>query len=434
MNPDSAAVLPPHVPPGLVVDLDLDRVGDDPLAVFDDVRASGRRVVWIPPCAGATDGGWLLLKAADIRTALQSPGLFSSVPAVADGTSHQISSMKPIFADPPAVQEYRRLLLPLFSPVAVKQFSATLRQSAQELIAAFSRTGQCNFVEQFARPYSTRLFVTMFGLPVEETEHFVALGHRIMHPRNPEDLADVLAEVMSILNGVVQARISSPRDDLISHVVHGQVNGQPLPEDDARGIALLLYTAGLDTVTAALTFSFRYLGSHPAARQRLAAHPDLIRTAVDELLRRHSFVNNSRRVTRELEFAGVRMMPGDRVICSQLLGSRDPAEFPDPDIVDFDRKGNRHFAFGAGPHRCVGSYLARQEMTIALEEWHQVIPEYRYLPSDQPRGIGGIVMGLTEIELAWDTVPARPRAARLAPVGTERAQDRANGPFTKVGD
>jgi cytochrome P450 len=200
---------------------------------------------------------------------------------------------------------------------------------------------------------------------------------------------------------VLQERIEEPRDDLISKIVHAEMDGRPVTADEAYGVASLLYPAGLDTVTSALSFFMRYLARHPDDQRRLVEDGDVLPKAVEELLRRHAFVNNSRRVMKEIDFAGVHMMPGDRVIVSHVIASRDPEEYPDPDHVDFDRSMQGHFAFGAGPHRCLGSHLARLELRIALEEWHRRIPSYELSPGKPIGAHGGSVMGVYELHLQW---------------------------------
>jgi cytochrome P450 len=164
-------------------------------------------------------------------------------------------------------------------------------------------------------------------------------------------------------------------------------------------IAFLLFLAGLDTVVAALSFSFWHLAQTPDDRQALQRGDVAVRDAVEELLRRHAFLNLPRLVTRDVQFAGVALKAGDAVVLATPLASRDPEEFDDPTAVHLDREQFRQYAFGLGPHRCLGSHLARLEMRIALEEWHARIPEYEL--AGDAGGYGGTVMGVSTLPLRW---------------------------------
>jgi cytochrome P450 len=170
---------------------------------------------------------------------------------------------------------------------------------------------------------------------------------------------------------------------------------------DVVGVAFLFFLAGLETVTAATTFAFNFLGRNEEYRRRLAADPTRAEGAVEELLRYYSFTNIPRTVRQDVEFAGVTMRAGDRLLLCNSLASRDPAEIDRPGEVDFDRQGIRHAAFGMGPHRCLGSHLARLEMRVALEEWHAVIPDYRVVPDSELRLWGGTNMAIQHLPVTW---------------------------------
>jgi cytochrome P450 len=163
----------------------------------------------------------------------------------------------------------------------------------------------------------------------------------------------------------------------------------------------MLFVAGLDTVTAMLGFSFYCLATRPDIRDRLVARPELVPAAVEEFLRAHAIINSARLVTQDVTFAGVRMRAGDRVLLSTALASRDPEEVDRPDQIVVDRDVNRHLAFGAGPHRCVGSHLARLELAIAIEEVLARIPTFRLASGEQPVIHAGGSFGVDRLVLEW---------------------------------
>jgi cytochrome P450 len=139
---------------------------------------------------------------------------------------------------------------------------------------------------------------------------------------------------------------------------------------------LLMFMAGLDTVTTQLSYSFLHLATHRGDRERIVNEPAIIPMASEEMLRAYAFVAPGRTATQDMEFHGVAFKKGEMVWLPLCGATRDPAAFPNADTVDFDRAENNHIAFGLGPHRCLGSHLARRELRIALEEWHARIPVY----------------------------------------------------------
>jgi cytochrome P450 len=167
----------------------------------------------------------------------------------------------------------------------------------------------------------------------------------------------------------------------------------------------MLFMAGLDTVTAALGFALHRLSVRPDLRTALVSDPTAIPDAVEELLRAHAIVNTARVVTRDVEFAGVTMKEGDRVLLSTVLASRDPDEFERPDEIDFARPANRHLAFGAGPHRCIGSHLARLEIRVAIEELLRRIPDFGLVVGEHPVIHAGGVLGIDRLPVEWNVTP-----------------------------
>ncbi len=128
--------------------------------------------------------------------------------------------------------------------------------------------------------------------------------------------------------------------------------------------------------------SFRYLGEHPDRRDELVADPSLIPAAVEELLRWHSWVNPARTVRVDCELHGIQLKQGEKIGALAAIADRDPAEYDSPDDVNFHRERDIHWAFGGGPHRCVGSHLARRELGIAIEAWVTRIPDFHVAPED----------------------------------------------------
>jgi cytochrome P450 len=167
-----------------------------------------------------------------------------------------------------------------------------------------------------------------------------------------------------------------PRDDLTSFLLAAEIGGQKLAPEHVRGTMVLLMVAGIDTTWSAIGASLWHLAQHPQDRRRLASEPDLMGTAVEELLRAYAPVTMARLVATDFDFHGHAFREGDWLLLPFPAANRDPAAFENPDLVQLDRATNRHAAFGLGRHRCLGSNLARMELRVALEEWLARYPDF----------------------------------------------------------
>jgi cytochrome P450 len=272
-------------------------------------------------------------------------------------------------------------------------------------VDGFAADGRCEFLSAFAVPFPSTIFVELLGLPATEAPRFAAWNHDLLHAYDrPEARAEAKQAIAAYLDELVTRRMAEGGgEDLFGVLMAASVDGRSLTREEIFDYTFLLFVAGLDTVTAALGFTFAYLADHPERRKELVADPSLVPGAVEDLLRAKAIVNPARTVTQDLDFAGVRMRAGDRVLVSTVLANRDPEEFEAPEKVCPARSSNRHLAFGAGPHRCLGSHLARSELRIVLEEFHRRIPDYRIEEGAEIRAHGGGVMGIDHLPLVWTT-------------------------------
>ncbi len=165
-------------------------------------------------------------------------------------------------------------------------------------------------------------------------------------------------------------------------------------------LPLRLVQAGLDSVAGMLGYFFHHLATHPADRRRIAEHPETIPAATEEMLRAFSFIVTGRKAVTDTEIAGCPVAAGSMVQIVLKMSGRDDTCYGDAGTVDLDRGTSSHLAFGAGPHRCLGSHLARRELRAALEEWHRVIPDYR-LGEGEPIVEFGRSSGVNTLPLTW---------------------------------
>jgi cytochrome P450 len=334
----------------------------------------------------------VLSRLADIEMTLKHTELFSSnMDAVDLGN---VRPLIPLQIDPPEHAKYRRILDPLFTPREMARREPQVTELVNEMIDRFADRGECDFHDEFAVPLPCTVFLQLLGLPLEDLDKFLEWKDAVIRPegdsgfsRRHESSAAVADQIYQYFEGAIDDHTATPRDDVLSAMIAANFKdeaGQPLSREELLDICFLFLIAGLDTVTDSLDCFFVYLAQHPDHRHQLIEQPDVLPSAIEELLRWETPVPGVVRVaTQDVEVGGCPISKGERV--SPLLGAAntDPAEFPDPELVDFTRTPNRHRAFGGGPHRCLGSHLARMELRVALREFHRRIPDYEIKPGTQ---------------------------------------------------
>ena len=357
----------------------------------------------------AAMGGAMISRFEDVMWALRHPEIFSSAMDVqmALGTERP---MIPQQIDPPEQTRFRKLLDPYFSRKRMSGLVPTIRQHANELIDRFYDEGECEFDAAFAIPLPCTAFLALMGLPIEDLDLFLDFKDDIIRPQKnhpeSEDPTAVRAQagqrIYQYFEGVLETRRKTPTDDFLGYLVTAEIKGDRLSHEEMLDICFLQILAGLDTVTATLGCNLAYLAENPDQRQKLLDDPDRLDGAVEELLRWESPVTAVPRVlTQDVTLRGVSLAKGELVTLLLGAANTDDAEFADAQTVDFERKANRHIAFGAGAHRCLGSHLARMELMVALEEWHRRIPHYRIKPGETPIFSSGIREALY-LPLIWD--------------------------------
>jgi cytochrome P450 len=402
-----SAVVPDHVPAHLVREFNFytspgmaAAPGNDPHLALKPLR-DGPRVFYALENTRDKQGTWVLTRLDDMREVLNTPEIFSSHRSIFSSAVGETWPLIPLEVDPPDHRLYRRLLNPLLSPQRISAIEASVRQRAINLIEPLRGAGGCEVMSEFAIPYAVSIFLEFLGMPLARMDEFLAWANNILHPPRPEDRTRAAREVIAFLDDLAARRRSQPTDDFVSFVVHSQVEGRGLTDLEVRGMTVLLFIAGLDTVAAAIGFDLSHLARNPADQQWLRADPNRVRNAVEELLRAYSTVQMIRTVTRDVELAGVQMKKGDLVVCASQIGNRDPDEFADPDRVNLSRNANRHMAFAYGVHRCLGSHLARRELVASLQEWLARIPPFRVKEGTAPVAHGGFVFGVESLHVTW---------------------------------
>jgi cytochrome P450 len=389
--------IPEHVPADLLVDLDIYDLPDDGAdahAAWQQFRGHGPLVY--SPYNG---GHWVAVDGHDIVAMWRDPQTYSSwaVGLPDHGMSRQI----PIEIDPPEHSEYRANIARFFTPSEVNRLEPEIRALAVRLIEGFRARGECEFIGEFAEQLPLIVFLTLMGLPQEDRIPLHAMVEAFARHPDLKIKQDAYNGLRHYLDDWIEKRLANPGSDVISFIARAEIGGRPYTRDEALSTCTLALLGGLDTVASSLGFWALHLARHPAQRAaiRQSGQGTLLQI-INEFLRRFPIPNLSRVVTRDLVHRGVQMKKGDRILLSPSLHNLDPALYPDPFTVDFDRKP-RHVTFGAGPHMCAGANLARCEFKIFLEEWLTRIPEFRVKPGTTPVMKAAPTNTVEELWLVW---------------------------------
>jgi cytochrome P450 len=348
-------------------------------------------------------GYWVVSGYEEAHYAFQHYEQFSAYPSVSVPAFHLARPMLPLEVDPPIHQKYRSLLAPVFAPPRINALEDQIRETATTLIDGFIDRGKCELISEFADPLPVSIFTKMMGLPTEEMSRFRDWKNAILHGmhESPEVPKRATEQLEAYIYDLLADRKKDRRDDILSVLIDSTVEGEKLTDEEIYDTTFLLFLAGLDTVTASIGLHFLYLAQHADVRDRIVADPAIIPDAVEELMRFESLIIGGRTLTEDLEIFDVKMKKGDRLVINTVAADRDPSQFPDADKVVLDRENNRHLAFGAGPHRCVGSHLARIELKVAYEEIHKRIPNYEFEPGAEVHRHADNVHGVDRVPLVW---------------------------------
>jgi cytochrome P450 len=300
----------------------------------------------------------------------------------------------PISADPPLHTWTRRLLLPWFSHRRVESYEPLTRALCAGLVDGFLKEGSADAAGDYAQQIPVRVIAGILGVPIELSDTFTGWVRDVLEfADDPERRRHGVEGLIEYFVGEVAHRKVEPGDDLLSYLLHSEVDGTPVEEGVVLGVAALVLIAGVDTTWSAIGSSLWHLAIHDDDRARLVADPEAWPLAIEELLRAYSPVTMARVVTEDIEFQSCPMKAGDKVLMNFPAANRDPEAFEDADRVILDRAHNRHVAFGSGIHRCAGSNLARMELRVALEEWLTRIPEFGLAVGEEVTWAGGQVRG-----------------------------------------
>ncbi|GMU77237.1 MAG: cytochrome P450 [Acidimicrobiia bacterium] len=349
-------------------------------------------------------GFWIFTRYDDVSAALRDHETYSStiiaLPKQKPGT---ILPTPPLDQDPPAHTRYRQMLLPFFTPQRTAALEPVARRTARDLAAALDGTGGCEAMSAYCFPMPTVVLGAILGVPAGDQPMFLDWTVKIVEHggTDPKGAQQANQEIYAYLRDLLAARRHDPRDDILTFLLHADLDGTPLTDDERLGIATLLLIAGIDTTANTLATALWYLALDRGSQRRIREHPGLLTTAIEEFLRVFSAVSIARITTRDVTVGGCPIARGEQVLMSLPAANRDERKFTDAETVVLDRDPNPHLGFGLGVHRCLGSHIARMELRVGLEEFFAAIPDFRLADPATVTWKSGPIRGPKWFDLAF---------------------------------
>lgn len=341
------------------------------------------------------NGAYYLTRREDVLAALADAKLYSAQLALQPPGSPV--PVVPSASDPPEHTRYRKIMQPYFSPHALKKSQPIIQRHAVEMIDDLVGRRQCDAMADFGRLYPFQVHMELNGFPVDDRDRLIAWKDAIVASATDTGQTDDLLDYL--IDAIAQRR-ASPGNDLLSQVVTDPGN---LTDLEVLGMSILLIVSGLDTVASAIGFSLLELARRPQLRRELRDDPSQIPFFVEEIVRLEPAAPMEARVTTDfVSVGGMNLPPGTPVrLCTAAI-NRDGSDEVSTDEVVLDGKMHRHWGFGGGPHRCLGSHLARMQLMVVIEAWLQRIPDFDVAPGYVPEiNFPAKTFALKSLPLYW---------------------------------
>ncbi len=411
---------PDHVPEDRVVHLSsgMDKFANDLVDPYEPFGwLSGDnvpRLLFVPStdmtlasvaggASGSTKGNWVVTHYEDINRVYSDNEYFSN-----SGTAEfqrligEDFRSIPLAVDPPEHSQYRMFLWPHFTPANItRNLEPRIREVVVEMIEAVADKGEVDMAWDFARVFPVRIFMGLMGFPDEKFEDFLEWEWDILHSNDFEKIQGALRNVLGYLREFIEEKRQNPDQYLTSSIVHGDIKGRKLTEEEIIGMTWFLWLGGLDTVAATIAQMFRRMAMQPELQGMIRDNPDCINSAVEEFLRTQPILSSGRRAIKDFEWHGVQVKAGESFTCFNPAGNFDEDQFANPRTFDAQRKGNRHHTFVSGVHICLGAHLARRELRVLLEEWFKRIPDFKPKAGTDTT-VYPTLLGIRNLHIEWD--------------------------------
>ena len=362
-------------------------------------------------------GFWVLTRYEDVVASLRDPR-FAKEPMIVAvaarlGVEPQTIGISMLDRDPPDHTRLRSLASKAFTPRAVERLRPRVQEIVDGLLDQAERARGMDLIEEFAYPLPVNVICEMLGIPVEDHEQFkgwsldLARGLDSSIVGRDSEIAKrsrtAREGITTYIRGLIKERRTSPRgDDLLSALIAAEEAGDKLSEPELVAMSILLLVAGHETTVNLIGNGMLALLRHPDQLQLLRERPELIGSAIEELLRYDGPVQRTARTPTEDVTIGGCTIPKDEIVMPFIgAADRDPAQFPDPDRLDITRTENRHIAFGLGIHFCLGAPLARLEGQIAINTLLKRMPKLALAVDRPEHRLSLTLRGLTALPVSF---------------------------------
>jgi cytochrome P450 len=314
--------------------------------------------------------------------------------------------------DDPEHRTYRTVLNPYLSPAAVKRWEPFIHDITRACLDEKIEGGSIDFVDDLANIVPAVLTLAMLGIPLKKWNLYSEPVHAAVYtPEHSPDIERVTAmhrEMgLDMVNNMLEIR-ENPRPGIVNGLLQMRIDGEPAPDLEILGNLGLVIGGGFDTTTALTAHSLEWLSEHPEERELLSKSRDtLLDPATEEFLRYFTpAAGDGRTFSEDVELVGNHFKEGERLWISWAMANRDPSVFADPDEVILDRKGNRHFSFGIGVHRCVGSNVARTVFKSMLSAVLDRMPDFHCDPEGTVHyECIGVIQGMRKLPATFTPGP-----------------------------
>ena len=326
---------------------------------------------------------WMVFSYAEALEALKEASLSKEFTRLYPAENLSPIDFSMLFRDPPDHTRLRSLVSQAFTPKRIKDLEPNITAIVQKLLAAMLAKKEVEFMSEFAIPLPVQVIAELLGVPAEDSRQVHKFSNMAMVPvenETPEEGGERnrtgYQGLIDYFQFLVKKRRAEPESDMISAMIQAGDSSERLNATELIGTCMLLLIAGHETTVNLLGNGLYTLLRHPDQMERLHAQPGLVPTAIEEMLRYESPVQNStfRVTTQPYEIGGQRIEPNQILIVMIGAANRDPKQFPNPDCFDVGRDPNRHLAFGMGGHFCLGAPLARAEARIAFQSMLELLP------------------------------------------------------------
>ncbi|WP_019637875.1 cytochrome P450 family protein [Paenibacillus fonticola] len=389
--------------PSLSESLFTEAFTQNPFPVYEQMREKEPIMRMLFP-----DGhyGWIITRYSDAVEALKDPRFVKDMRNAGIEEDMPFMNNNMLFSDPPDHKRLRGLVQKAFTPQLISGMRGRIQQIADELLAEVEGQETINLIDEYAFPLPIIVISEMLGVPNSDRNKFRAWSNALIEQTGQgpdEEMRGLIMEFREYLADWISKVRKQPGDDLISQLVIAEEQGDRLTEVELYNLVMLLIIAGHETTVNLIGNGILALLQHPEQLRLLQSRPELIHTAIEEILRYNGPVEFStgRWAREDLEFKGVSMKRGESVIISLSSANRDPEQFNDPDLFDISREKSPHLAFGKGIHLCLGAPLARLEGEIAINTLLKQYPNIRLKAdvSELEWRPGMIVRGVKEMPL-----------------------------------